>query len=129
MNGLYGSLIVGLGGAIGSMARYGAGLAMPRPSDLSFPWSTFAVNMIGSFAIGCVMAALVSLQDVPRGLMLFLVVGILGGFTTFSAFSLETLRLIELRALGPAAVYVILSVTLGVVAAGIGVFGTQAVLR
>ena len=83
-------LFVGIGGFLGSAARYGVYLAVARCTGSSFPFGTLAVNIIGSFIIGLVV---VLLQDAHYLWRLFLMVGIIGGFTTFSAFSHETLVL------------------------------------
>ena len=83
-------LFVGIGGFLGSVARYGVYLAVARITGSSFPFGTLAVNVIGSFIIGFVV---VLLQDAHYLWRLFLMVGIIGGFTTFSAFSHETLVL------------------------------------
>jgi CrcB protein len=85
-------LLVALGGAVGSVARYGVGIAAARWLGIAFPWGTLAVNIVGSLAIG-VLAARVGPAD--ENLRLLFGVGLLGGFTTFSAFSLETVRLME----------------------------------
>ena len=96
------ALYVALGGALGAIGRYGIGLAV------GYPWATFSVNTIGSFAIGVIW---VLLPAVGAGAHLpFLLTGLLGGFTTFSAFSLDTLRLIEDGKVFLASTYVVLSV-------------------
>ncbi len=87
-----GLLWVALGGAIGSAARYGVGLAAARWLGLAFPWGTLTVNIIGGLAMGLLAARTGPEQEQVR---LLLGVGVLGGFTTFSAFSLETVRLME----------------------------------
>jgi CrcB protein len=102
-------LMVALGGAAGSVARYGAGLALP------FPLATAVINIAGSLLIGLVWVTL----D-PRSHPL-LIVGVLGGFTTFSAFSLETLRLAESGRPGVALAYVGGSVILSLFACWVGV--------
>ena len=84
--------LVALGGALGSLARYGVGLAAARWLGLGFPWGTLTVNIIGGLAMG-LLAARTGPGD--EALRLLLGVGLLGGFTTFSAFSLETVRLLE----------------------------------
>ena len=103
-------LYIALGGAFGSVARYGVGAAMLRnvPSAVNFPWGTLAVNVIGGFLIGtCVNA-------VPRDHQLWylIVTGFLGGFTTFSAFSLETVSMLRSQQYAYALAYVSLSVIL-----------------
>jgi CrcB protein len=83
---------VALGGAAGSVARYGVGVWAARLSGLAFPWGTLIVNVLGGLAMGVLAARVGPTQE---SLRLALGVGVLGGFTTFSAFSLETVRLIE----------------------------------
>jgi len=102
--------LVALGGAIGSLARYGVGLAAARWFGLAFPWGTLAVNIVGGLAMGLLAARVGPEQESVR---LFLGVGLLGGFTTFSAFSLETVRLME-QAPAQGALYVAASVVLAV---------------
>jgi len=109
-------LLVALGGAVGSVARYGAGLAAARWLGAGFPWGTLIVNVLGSFAIG-VLAARVGPED--ESLRLLLGVGLLGGFTTFSTFSLEMLRLMEQHPL-QAVLYAGASVVLGLGACWMG---------
>lgn len=103
-------LLVAFGGAAGSVARHLVALLAAAQLGAGFPWGTLAVNIIGSALIG--IAAGLGLQGDAR---LLLVTGFLGGFTTFSAFSLETGALFE-RAPMLAALYVGASVTLGLLA-------------
>jgi len=105
---------VALGGAIGSVLRYLIGLVV------AFPLGTLAVNVIGSFAIGLVW---VHLAD--RGLqhwLPFLMTGVLGGFTTFSAFTLDALRLVEEGRVTAAGAYVLASLILSVLACAAGLW-------
>ena len=85
----------------------------------TFPWGTFAVNLTGSLAIGLVMTLLVTRGADPM-FRLLLVTGFLGGYTTFSAFSFEALTLLEARRWDAAALYVIGSVMLGLLATALG---------
>ncbi len=111
-------LLVALGGALGSMARYGVGLGAARLFPAStWPWGTLTVNVFG----GLVMGLLVGWMGLRAGagqesVRVFAAVGVLGGFTTFSAFSLETVLMIERREYGLAGAYVLLSVVLAVAA-------------
>ena len=112
---------VALGGALGSVARYGVQLASLRLAGTGFPLGTLVLNVLGCFAMGLLFVWLTE-----RGLMRYaplLITGILGGFTTFSAFSLDALLLWERGQAGWAAGYVAASVllSLGAVAAGVGV--------
>lgn len=105
---------VAIGGALGSAARYACSLAAARWVGAGFPWGTLFVNVAGSFAIG-VLAALVATDGRPllgADARTFLIVGVLGGFTTFSSFSLETFELARGGALGAAALNVALSLVL-----------------
>lgn len=108
-------LIVAFGGAIGAVCRFLIG-KLPIGSNEGFPIKTFLINIIGCFIIGLAAAlALKQLSESPK-LVMFLKVGICGGFTTFSSFALETGGLIEKGSYFTAASYVVLSVTLGVAA-------------
>ena len=110
-------LLVGLGGAIGSVLRYAFYLVI---TVKQFPVATFAVNIIGSFIIGVVLA--LSLKDnlFLNNWKLFLATGICGGFTTFSAFSLENLTLLQNEKYFIALVYILSSIVLGIAAAWLG---------
>lgn len=105
---------VALGGALGASARYGVAALMLRLLGPGFPWGTFTVNVVGSFAMGLLIEGLALKFEVSPEVRVMLVTGFLGGFTTFSAFSLDTANLIERNAYGPAAVYVIASVVLSI---------------
>jgi fluoride exporter len=111
MLGLKQVLIVALGGAIGSVVRYKlGGLALHHTQAWNFPMSTFGVNMIGCFAIG-VLAALVEHRDLfSPSIRLLLFTGLLGGFTTFSAFGYEGAFLLRRGLFSVATSYVLLSV-------------------
>ena len=85
-------LYVALGGAIGAGGRHLVGLATLRLFGSSFPWGTLAVNVIGSFLIGVLIETLALKVSAPAGVRLFLATGVLGGFTTFSAFDLRVIR-------------------------------------
>jgi CrcB protein len=111
-------LLVAVGGAVGSVARFGVGLAAARWLGLGFPWGTLFVNIVGGFAMG-LLAARIGPESV--NLRLALGVGLLGGFTTFSTFSLEVVRLMQHQP-GLAALYVALSVLLSVAACWIGLY-------
>jgi CrcB protein len=104
------ALLVALGGALGALARYGVGLAAARLFGHTLPWGTLAVNVLGGLAMG-VLAARIGPEH--EHFRLALGVGVLGGFTTFSAFSLETVRLIGHHP-SLAIVYVLASVVLSV---------------
>jgi CrcB protein len=117
-------LLVALGGAVGAAARYGISLAIPMREG-GWPWATFGVNVSGSLAIGVLAGWLASRGDAAEPWRLLLGVGVLGGFTTFSAYSLETLRLIERGDWMGAATYALGSVLAGLAAVAIGLAITR----
>ena len=115
-------LWVALGGALGSVGRFWCAETIARYAGTAFPWGTLLVNVVGSFVIGVVagLAAPGGRLDVPLSVQQFVVVGILGGFTTFSAFSVQTLGLLQKGALGAAAMNVVGSVALCLGAVALG---------
>lgn len=88
-----GWVLIFLGGGLGALARHGVGLAASRAFGPELPWGTFACNLLGGLAMGALAAVLIG--GANENLRLFAGVGLLGGFTTFSAFSLETASLIQ----------------------------------
>ena len=112
-------LWVALGGAAGATARFAVAQWTGARWGWTFPWGTFAVNVTGSLAIGLVMTLLFA-RGADPAYRLLLVTGFLGGYTTFSAFSFEALTLLEARRWDAAALYVIGSVLLGLLAAALG---------
>jgi fluoride exporter len=110
---------VALGGAAGAVARHGVVQWAGGRWGWTFPWGTLAVNSTGSLAIGLVMTLLLA-RNADAAYRYLLVSGFLGGYTTFSAFSFETIALLESRRWDAAALYVGGSVFLGVVAAALG---------
>lgn len=117
MNGL---IYVALGGAIGASCRYLLGGVAFRVMGPGFPWGTLAANVIGGLLMGLLVGWLAFRVSGGENLRLFLAVGVLGGFTTFSSFSLEALRMIETKAYGLAVGYMSASVVLSVLAVFIG---------
>jgi len=109
------------GGAVGTGLRYGLSLALPPRGAMGFPVGTLAANLIGCLLIGLFATTLVSDGTVSPAVRLGVLVGVLGGFTTFSSFGLETLRLVTAGQWGAAAAYVLLSNIGGIVAVWIGV--------
>ena len=107
-------LQVALGGAIGASGRYLTGVAAIRFMGPGFPWGTLAVNVLGSFIMGLVVVTLGHLS--ANRFAPLLMTGVLGGFTTFSAFSLDTLTLWERGQQALAVTYVAASVTLSLLA-------------
>jgi CrcB protein len=107
---------VALGGALGASARYGLDRLIERSSSSVFPLSTFAINVSGCFVIGVISAALVDRHHLPAWLRVGLVVGVVGGYTTFSTFAQEALDLGTIHHVALAAAYVAASVAVGMVA-------------
>jgi fluoride exporter len=106
--------MVAVGGAIGSVARYLVGVGSGKLFGLDFPWGTLIINVVGSTLIG-VFAGLFALKwDAPQTLRVFLTVGICGGFTTFSTFSLDAYYLIERGQILASALYIVSSVVLSI---------------
>lgn len=113
-------LLIGLGSGIGGMLRYLVSYAFPMKAPGYMPWGTLLVNLIGSYLIGYAYNY-ARIIDLPLEWRLFIIAGLLGGFTTFSAFSIETLGMIE-RGQWPMAMgYAGASVMLGLLAAWLGV--------
>lgn len=110
-------LIVGAGGALGAMGRYGFGQLLFRLSAGGFPFATLGVNIIGSLLMGLLIGLLARFTpDWQAEARLFAAVGVLGGFTTFSAFSLDVVVLFERGAVTSAVLYVLASVCLSILA-------------
>jgi CrcB protein len=109
-----GFLIVFLGGGIGAASRHGINLLVARALGTGFPYGTLFINIVGSLAMGLIAEFFALKAGLPQHWRLFLTTGILGGFTTFSAFSLEAALLYERGDLIGAAVYVVSSVVLAI---------------
>ncbi len=109
------SLLVMIGGALGALARYQFGRMAGHVFGMGWPWGTLGVNVIGGLVMG-LLAGWLARHGTPSGeqVRLLIGVGVLGGFTTFSAFSLETALMIERGQYGGAALYALLSVVLSV---------------
>lgn len=107
-------LAVGLGGMLGSILRYFIGLI--PVGKMNFPIKTFVINVVGAFAIGMVAAYSLKHSSLDPKIVLFLKVGICGGFTTFSSYALETTDLIKSGHMTLGLLYVIVSIILGVFA-------------
>ena len=114
-------LLVGLGGFIGSVARYKlGGLVLHLTAQERFPYSTFAVNILGCLVIGLLAGLTERYELFGPGTRLFLFTGLLGGFTTFSAFGLDALLLLRRGEFLVAALYAGASVVLGITAVWLG---------
>jgi len=121
-------LLVALGGAIGSVARAWVGVTAVRLVGASFPWGTMVINVVGSLVIGMVAATALSPTRTlfTQEVRIFLMVGLCGGFTTFSSFSLQTFELLREGRPAAALANVALSVVLCIVATAAGYAGGSA---
>jgi fluoride exporter len=122
-------LAVLAGGALGSSVRYLVAVWMADRFGQTFRWGTLTVNVLGSFLIGLLATLADEVASVGPAARVFLVVGVLGGFTTFSSLSLETLRLAEQNELVRAVANVLASVALGFAAALLGIAAGRALER
>ena len=118
---MFNFLLVAMGGAIGAAARYGVSLALPA-RESGWPLATFLINVSGSLLIGLLAGWLATRDAAGEPWRLLLGVGVLGGFTTFSAYSLETLRMIERGDIAGASSYAVGSVIAGLAAVTLGLF-------
>ena len=118
-------LLVMLGGAIGSVARYQVGRWTLGWMGPTYPWGTLTVNLVGGLLMGLLVGGLARLSVPGENWRLFTAIGMLGGFTTFSSFALDTVNMIERGALLAALGYVLLSVA----GAILGVFAGLAAMR
>jgi len=114
---MYPYLLVAVGGALGSVARYGGGVLVGRVWSSSFPLATMLINIIGSLAMGLFIGWLARTTPAWQAdARLFVAVGVFGGFTTFSSFSLDTIAMLERGEIAPALLYVLVSVLVGIAA-------------
>lgn len=113
---------VAIGGAIGSVARFALGNAMAVAAGTSFPWGTLLINVLGSFVISFfgVLTGMHARFPLPAEARIFVTVGLCGGFTTFSAFSLQTVELARAGHPVRAALYVAASASLCIIACALG---------
>jgi len=122
---------IGLGGALGSIGRAWLALLVAQLSGPQFPWGTILINVVGSFIIGLfgALTAATGAYPAPADLRAFVMVGICGGFTTFSAFSLQTLELARDGRPLQAAGNVVLSVVLCLLSVWLGYYAATMVRR
>ena len=121
-------LLVCAGGAIGAGCRYLLNTAAVRLLMLDVAWATLTVNILGSCAMGAIIAYISHKFPQDTLLKAFITTGMLGGFTTFSAFSLDTLRLLERGDFGLALLYVSSSVVLSITACAVAYFGIRTLI-
>jgi CrcB protein len=115
-------LAVAIGGTLGCWARYGMTNLVQALYGRAFPYATLSINVIGSFLMGLLFVGTLERVTVHPDLRVGILTGFLGGFTTFSAFSMETLLLVEQGQPGKGALYVVLSLVLGLLAVLLGAY-------
>lgn len=118
---------VAAGGALGAISRYGVGVVMGRWLGPDFPWGTLTVNVVGSLVMG-ILIGLFAHDGTNQTIRLFLVVGFLGAFTTFSTFSLDAVTLFERGAHGAVALYIAGSVIGAIAGLFLGLTLTRAMV-
>lgn len=121
-------LAVAAGGAIGATGRFLVGRLMFNIMGPGFPWGTLTVNVVGSFLIGLTVQLLAMRYNLSHEWQGFLIIGVLGGFTTFSAFSMELSLMIEKGQLSTAALYAFGSLFVGVAALFIGIYAGRSLI-
>ena len=120
-------LLAALGGALGALARWAVAEALPSPGG--WPWATLLVNLTGCLLIGVLLAGLARRDPEPAWARPFLGVGVLGGYTTYSAFAVEVVDLVERGEAALGAGYVLVSVVGGVLAVALGAVAVRRVPR
>lgn len=119
---MYAYLLIFVGGGFGALCRFAATSFVGKALGTKFPWGTMVVNVAGSLLMGLVIAWLARRSSGDAGLRLLLATGFLGGFTTFSAFSLDAVSLYERGAISAAAGYIAASVAVSILALFAGLF-------
>lgn len=125
---MIGYLAAALGGALGALGRWGVTEALPR-DPAGWPWATLLVNLTGCLVLGLLLGLVFARSPDSPWLRPFLGTGVLGGFTTYSAFAVETVQLTDAGRAAVAAAYVLASVAGGVGAAALGVLAGRALAR
>jgi fluoride exporter len=120
--------VIAVGGALGSLARGGVGQLLPWSGE-AFPWATFVVNLSGGLALGVLMVFLLDVWPPHRFLRPFLGVGLLGGYTTFSTYMLETRELLDRGQPATAVGYLVGSLVAGLAAVWLGIAATRLLLQ
>lgn len=119
---------VAVGGAIGAVLRYLLNIEVTRTLGAHFPWGILIVNLVGCFVMGAIAEGFALKFSAPQEIRSFMMTGILGGFTTFSAFALDAGNMIERDAFGLAGIYVVASVGGSILALFVGLWTMRAVL-
>jgi CrcB protein len=120
--------VVASGGVLGALGRYGLGVAL-RSGERGFPWATFTINVSGCLFIGVLIVLVTEVWAAHRLLRPFLGTGLLGGYTTFSTYVVDTRRLLDLGAAGTALTYLFGTLAAALLATFLGVLGTRALTR
>lgn len=120
-----GYLAAAAGGALGALGRWGVAEALPRDGG-GWPWATLLVNLAGCLVLGLLIGRVLAGSPGPPWLRPFLATGVIGGFTTFSAFAFETVQLTDAGRPLVAAAYVLISVAGGVAASALGLLAGRA---
>ena len=120
-----GYLIVFIGAGLGGMLRHATNIFVPKVMGSGFPWHTLLINVVGSLAIGLFAGFFAFKSDATAHWRLFLTTGICGGFTTFSAFSLDAVTLYERGEPGASAIYIVASVVAALIALVIGLWAMR----
>ncbi len=121
-------LIVAIGGGLGAALRYGVNVGAPRLFGADYPWHTLIVNVVGCFVMGLLTEWMALKLNVSQEMRLFLTTGILGGFTTFSAFALDFALMAERREFMAAGGYALASVVLSIAACFLGFAVVRSIL-
>ena len=121
-------LAIAAGGALGAVARHYFAATVMKAADTGFPWGILAANVVGSILLGIIVQVFMTLTTPQPELRAFLVVGLLGAFTTFSTFSLDVVLLIERGEIGLAGLYIMASVVLAVGGLFVGMVGVRTLL-
>ena len=121
---MIGILLIALGGALGSVLRFGVITLTYKFFDIHFPWGTIFANLIGCFTIGVIWAFLDAYNE-PKNLKLFLITGLLGGFTTFSSFALENFNMFRAGEIKLVAANILISNIVGIFLVFVGYYLTK----
>lgn len=122
-------MLAAAGGALGAAGRYLVGISVVRLLGHGFPWGTLTVNVLGSLAMGMLIESWALRFNAPQEIRIFLATGLLGGFTTFSAFSLDFVTLFERKDYGTAFIYLMGNVGLSVTALFAGLYVMRELLK